>query len=295
MSIVKASTSTNTNIVFPCKLCSENINDRDAALQFDICQFWVHLRCNKLNLVDYKYLQGSTDPWLCLSCCSVILPFGNLTDKDFSYSILNNYIAISNKNSSVLLTSPPNLALLFNQFNNSSPKQQIDPENVVNSSNFDTDQIQSVKFPQKEKSLSLFHINAYSLNKNFDDLVYVLKYTNKTFAIIAVSETRISKKTSAISIVNLNSYSFESTPTESSVGGAMLYVSNHLSYKPQTDLNVCKKINSNSKKSNVIVGCVYKHLNMDVLDFNYLINQLLDKISKEQKQIFLLEISTLIC
>ena len=27
---------------------------------------------------------------------------------------------------------------------------------------------------------------------------------------------------------------------------------------------------------------------MDVLDFNYLINQLLDKISKEQKQIFLL-------
>ena len=27
---------------------------------------------------------------------------------------------------------------------------------------------------------------------------------------------------------------------------------------------------------------------MNVLDFNYLINQLLDKISKEQKQIFLL-------
>ena len=122
-SIVKASTSTNTNIVFPCKLCSGNINDRDAALEFDMCQFWVHLRCNKLNLVDYKYLQGSTDPWLCLSCCSLILPFGNLTDKDFSYSILNNYIEISNKNSFVLLKSPPNLALLFNQFNNSSPEQ----------------------------------------------------------------------------------------------------------------------------------------------------------------------------
>ena len=51
MSIVKASTSTNTNIVFPCKLCSGNINDRDAALEFDMCQFWVHLRCNKLNLL----------------------------------------------------------------------------------------------------------------------------------------------------------------------------------------------------------------------------------------------------
>ena len=65
-----------------------------------------------------------TDPWFYLSCCSTILPFGNLTDKDFSCSILNkNYIEISNKNSSVLLKPPPNLELLFNQFNNSSPEQ----------------------------------------------------------------------------------------------------------------------------------------------------------------------------
>ena len=135
------------------------------------------------------------------------------------------------------------MALLFNKFNNSSPKQQIDPENVVNSTYFDIDQIQSLKFSQKEKSLSFFNIDACSLNKNFDDLVYLLKCTNKTFDIIAVSETRISKKTFVISDVNLNNYSFESTLTESSAGGIMLYISNHLSYKPRTDLNMCKKIN----------------------------------------------------
>ena len=44
----------------------------------------------------------------------------------------------------------------------------------------------------------------------------------------------------------------------------------------------------NSKKRNIIVSCVYKHPNRDVLDFNYLTNQLRDKISKEQKQIFFL-------
>ena len=44
----------------------------------------------------------------------------------------------------------------------------------------------------------------------------------------------------------------------------------------------------NSKKSNIVVGCAYKHPNMDVLDFNSLVNQLLDIISKEQKQIFVL-------
>ena len=154
--IISTSTSRNNNIVFPCKLCSKNVNNIDAAIQCDKCQFWVHLRCNKLNLVDYKYFQGSTDPWFCLSCCSAILPFGNLTDNDFSCSILNkNYIETSNKNSSVLLKPSPNLELLFNQFKNPSPEQQNDPENVVNSRYFDIDQIQSLKCSQKEKSLSL--------------------------------------------------------------------------------------------------------------------------------------------
>ena len=156
ISNIKASTSTNTNTVFPCKLCNKNINDRDAAIQCDICQFWVHLRCNKLNLVDFKYLQESTYPWFCLSCCSVILPLGNLTDKGSFYSVLNNYHEIYNKNSSGLLKPPPILALLFNQFNNYPLEQQIDPENVVDSRDFDIDQIQSLKFPKKEKSLSFF-------------------------------------------------------------------------------------------------------------------------------------------
>ena len=142
ISIICTSTSRNTNIAFPCKLCNKNINDRDAAIQCDICQFWVHLRCNKLNLVDYKYLQGSADPWFCLSCCSTILTFGHFTDKDLSYLVfIKNYIEISNKNSFDHLKPPPNLALLFNQFNNSSSEQQIDPENVVNSRYFDIVQI----------------------------------------------------------------------------------------------------------------------------------------------------------
>ena len=78
------------------------------------------------------------------------------------------------------LKPPSNLALLFNQFNNSSPEQQTDPENVENFRYFDIGQIQSLKFPQKEKSFSFFHNKACSLNKNFD--------------IIVVCETRIYKK-----------------------------------------------------------------------------------------------------
>ena len=89
---------------------------------------------------------------------------------------------------------------------------------------------------------------------------------------------------------------FAFTPTESSAGGTLLYIANHLSYKPHLDLNIYKtnELEStfievlNPKKSNII-GCIYKHPLMDLNHFNtnYL-NDLLDKVSKEQKSVFLL-------
>ena len=46
---------------------------------------------------------------------------------------------------------------------------------------------------------------------------------------------------------------------------------------------------ANLKKSNIILGVIYRHPSMDLTDFNcnYL-NKLLENISKEQKSIFLL-------
>ena len=45
----------------------------------------------------------------------------------------------------------------------------------------------------------------------------------------------------------------------------------------------------NPKRSNIIVGAIYKHPSMDLTDFNSnYVNSLLEKISKEQKSVFLL-------
>ena len=51
----------------------------------------------------------------------------------------------------------------------------------------------NIKTHQKNKPLSLYHINACSLNENFDDLQHLLSSTEKAFDIITVSETRITK------------------------------------------------------------------------------------------------------
>ena len=88
--------------------------------------------------------------------------------------------------------------------------------------------------------LSLFHINASSLNKNFDDLQHLLHCTKK-IETIAISEKRITKQVSLLNNLYLNNYSFEFTPTETSTGGTLLYITNHLSYICCNDLNICNK------------------------------------------------------
>ena len=48
-----------------------------------------------------------------------------------------------------------------------------DPENTVSSIYYNIEEIQNLKITNKSKSLSLFHLNACSLSKNFDDLQYL--------------------------------------------------------------------------------------------------------------------------
>ena len=84
-------------------------------------------------------------------------------------------------------------------------------------------------------------------------------------------------------------------PTESSAGSTLLYIANHLSYKPRHHLNIYKKSELESifievikpQKSNIIIESVYRHPSMDHDDFNKnFLNKLPEKVSKEQKSVY---------
>ena len=60
-----------------------------------------------------------------------------------------------------------------------------------------------IEIPQKNKSLTLLHLNACSLNKNFDDLQHLLNCTKNFFDTIPISETRITKQVSLLNNLNL--------------------------------------------------------------------------------------------
>ena len=76
--------------------------------------------------------------------------------------------------------------------------------------------------------------------------------------------------------LSLNNYSLELTPTETSAGGTLLYITNHLSYKPRNDLNIYTKSELestfieviNPQKSNIIIGSLYRHPSIDLDGFN---------------------------
>ena len=231
---------------FPCKICAKNVHDKDKAVQCDLCELWIHIKCNNLNYLDYRYLQNCDESWYCIECCSTIFPFNSLTsNKNFLACCTNTDSNITqwndlenDHNSSLSLKPSSKLELLVNQFNNATPENGNDPEKIASSKYYDIDEMHNIEIPHKNKSLSLFHINACSLNKNFDDLQHLLSCTQKNFDIIAISETRVTKNISLLNNLNFNNYYFEFTPTETSAGVTLLYIANHLSYKYRNDLNI---------------------------------------------------------
>ena len=110
-----------------------------------------------------------------------------------------------------MLKPASDLDLLVNQFHDATPENyNTDLENVARSK---YEELQSLKVSNKNKSLSLFHTNACSINKQFDNFQHLLNCTNKDFDIIATFESRITQNTSILGNVNIKIYFLEFTPT----------------------------------------------------------------------------------
>lgn len=94
---------------------------------------------------------------------------------------------------------------------------------------------------------------------------------------LALTETRIVKYKFIVNNINSTKYKYEYCPTDSSAGNTLLYIGNHLLYKPRNNLCIYEtaELESkfteliNSKYSNVIIGAIYRHPSMDLHEFNH--------------------------
>ena len=84
-------------------------------------------------------------------------------------------------------------------------------------------------------TFSSLHINIRSLPKHFDDLSEFLLTLNRSFSVIAVSETWLHRSNS--DLFHLPGYHFISSHREHKAGGGVgLYIQSHLEFKLRTDL-----------------------------------------------------------
>ena len=110
-----------------------------------------------------------------------------------------------------------------------------------------------------KSSIALVHLNTCFLSKNFENFECLLDFTNFNFDVIAISETRITKSKAPISDIDLTNYSYKHCLIESSAGGTLLYIRNHLSYKKRSDLNIYRSAELESIFIEIIS---YKKLNL---------------------------------
>ena len=107
---------------FPCKICAKIVHDKDKAVQCGLCELWIHIKCNNLNYLDYRYLQNCDESWYCIDCCSTIFPFNSLSsNKNFLACCTNTDSNITqwkdlenDHNSSLSLKPSSDLEILVN-------------------------------------------------------------------------------------------------------------------------------------------------------------------------------------
>ena len=112
--------------------------------------------------------------------------------------------------------------------------------------------------PLKTKSLSPFRLNIDSLQNNFNKFHILLNNLNINLDVIAITESGIKENLPYPINIQLPNCSIKHSPTEVSVGGALLHINNRLSYKPA--LNISKNVCSWQIRINIIGNYLFKDL-----------------------------------
>ena len=76
----------------PCSICTKNVRK---GLCCEICDKWVHLKCNILDDKEFNYHKKNPEaPFQCLKCMENLIPFSTLNDNQFDIAVKQgvNYI-----------------------------------------------------------------------------------------------------------------------------------------------------------------------------------------------------------
>ena len=77
-------------IAYPCGVCSKSVAKNHKAILCDLCNKWIHLKCNNLGKTDYVIFQDEKNAdrqIFCINCISDNVPFSKLNNNKFITSV----------------------------------------------------------------------------------------------------------------------------------------------------------------------------------------------------------------
>ena len=81
-------------VQFPCLVFNRAFAKNYRAVQCNLCDSWVHIACNNLNVFTYQKLQKDKSTWYCICCFRKELPYGSTNDTQLK-KLLHREVVVS--------------------------------------------------------------------------------------------------------------------------------------------------------------------------------------------------------
>ena len=149
-------------------------------MQCDLCDSWVHITCNNLNLYTYRKLQKGKSPWYCMYCFWKELPDESINDTKLR-DLLHGEAIVS-----------PNPKLISSIIKQS----EYFDERILKRANYYTPDEFNTALESFNLASQLFcmHLNIFSLSYHHYELYNLLSNLKIKPNIIWISETRLLKR-----------------------------------------------------------------------------------------------------
>ena len=210
-----------------CSVCERAVSNSCHSIFCDCCELWVHQnRCSGVDIPQFEILSYDPKSWFCPKCINTALPFspeGNVGEPKEVPHQLNDDLKLFISD--------------LNKVSNNNADQNSDPTfDTTNCKYYECHDFNNTMSQYKHKTSAL-HLNISSLSKHFDELNTLLSLLQHNFSFIGISETRFLYGREPVLDFSITGYSHISTPTDSTAGGVILYISNTLAFKPRPDLS----------------------------------------------------------
>jgi hypothetical protein len=198
---------------FPqCKLCNKHLTLNAPCLQYTTCKSPIHISCLPLfNNEDVQIAKLPENHWSCPICISEFFPFHDIIDTPDLLNTLES-------NNPINLDYLQNL--LFNVLEpiyDDQAQDDIDPDDGFFSLQNQTSSNCTYIYPDplakiisewdSPPNISLFHLNARSLKRNFNEISTLLHTIDHPFSIMGFTETWLKPHNAVLH--NIDGYSHE--------------------------------------------------------------------------------------